>query len=131
MHEPPEIAYETVTPDVLVKRLDMLRESLRTGMMSVGAFNTAIKAFQFKDEVGHLWAPGATTSQWYRWDLDRWTAADPPAKLLVDQSPILFDDFEEATTPPAARPEAVICASCGSKNVGKKFCTACGKKLTA
>ena len=132
MHEPPEIAYETVTPEVLVKRLDMLRESLRTGMMSVGAFNTAIKAFQFKDEIGHLWAPGATTGQWYRWDIDRWTAADPPARLQVDQSPILFDDFEEATAPAAfaSGPKSVVCPKCGSTNVGKKFCTSCGTKLT-
>jgi hypothetical protein len=29
--------------------------------MSVGDFNAAIKAFQFRDAVGHVWEPGATT----------------------------------------------------------------------
>ena len=68
MHEPPEIAYETVSSEVLLQRLEMLRERLRTGVMSVGDFNAAIKAFQFRDEIGHLWAPGATSGLWYRLD---------------------------------------------------------------
>lgn len=132
MHEPPELAYETVTPAVLMQRLEILRERLRTGVMSVGDFNAAIKAFQFKDEIGHTWAPGATTGQWYRWDHERWTAANPPARLQVDQNPIMFDDFEafeQAAARPASGPAAVTCPKCGAKNVGKKFCTSCGAKL--
>ena len=135
MHEPPEIAYETVSSEVLLQRLEMLRERLRTGVMSVGDFNAAIKAFQFRDEIGHLWAPGATSGQWYRWDDGKWTPAQAPARLQVDQSPIMFDDFEEATTrqpvtsQQPAQPAGVVCPNCGARNIGKKFCTSCGTKL--
>ena len=130
MHEPPEIAYEMATPEQLLKRLDILRERFRTGLMSVGDFNTAIKAYQFNDDVGHLWAPGATTSRWYRWDDGKWTVATPPSRLRVNQTPIMFIDFDEEKPPVAAAPAGVSCPKCGAKNVGKKFCTQCGTKLT-
>jgi len=129
MPEPPEIAYENATPQQLLERLDILRERFRMGVMSVADFNTAIRAFQFKDDIGHLWAPGATSDQWYRWDLDQWTPAEPPRTLLVSQSPVLFTDFEQATRPRATGPAVIHCGKCGTPNSGNKFCTKCGNRL--
>ena len=127
MVEPPELAYETATPAELLKRLDILRERLRLQLMSVADFNTAIKAFQFTDEVGHLWAPGATTSKWYRWDASYWTQAPPPATLRVPQAPVMFNDLLERS--PAA-PVPASCGKCGAPLTGKKFCTVCGAKVS-
>jgi ribosomal protein L32 len=130
MPEPPELAYETATPQQLQQRLDVLRERFRTGLLSVADFNTAIKAFQFTDAVGHLWAPGATSSQWYRWDRTQWTPATPPARLNVPQAPVMFTDFEgSAAAARAASPTTKICPKCGVTNIGKKFCTDCGTEL--
>ena len=87
MPEPPELVYETVAPAEILQRLDRVRERFRTGLITVNDFNASLKAFQFSDDLGRVWSPGATTSQWYRWDLDQWTTADPPEVLRVPQSP--------------------------------------------
>jgi hypothetical protein len=130
MPEPPELAYESVAPEVLTERLDIIRERFRTGLLTAADFNAALKAFQFNDELGHLWSPGATTGKWYRWDGDEWTAAAPPSRLKVSQSPILFTDFERQTNSRPSKPAGAVCPTCGASNVGKKFCTQCGTKLT-
>jgi hypothetical protein len=134
MPEPPELAHETVSPDELLQRLDIVRERFRTGLITASDFNTAIRAFQFADSVGHLWAPGATSNQWYRWDGNQWTAAAPPPLLKVPQAPILFTDYEEEAADArrkgtVAPSPSVDCPQCGAPNPGKKFCTRCGTKL--
>jgi hypothetical protein len=128
--DPPEVAHVTATPQQLVERLEILREQLRTGVLDTGGFNAALKAFQFTDELGRVWSPGATSGHWYRWDLDTWTRAEPPPSLRVPQEPVMFDDFERATSRPAAPPAArVTCPSCGAPAGRTKFCVHCGTRL--
>ena len=150
MPEPPETVHESVSPDVVLERLDILCERHRTGLMTASDFNAALHAFQFRDPVGHLWSPGVNTRRWYRWDRDRWTEAPAPPALLVSQAPVLFTDLEErmalrrqalaasaSERPQAAAPAAGplpaprgVCPQCGAANPGKKFCTRCGTKLS-
>jgi hypothetical protein len=132
MPDPPELAYESVTPEQVIARLEILRERYRIGFFTPADFNATLQAFQFTDDIGHLWAPGATTSHWYRWDRDRWTQAQPPARLNVPQSPVLFRDLPGRVAPASPVEPAVArdtCPTCGTPNPGKKFCTACGTRL--
>jgi hypothetical protein len=136
MPEPPEPIYDTATPEQIAARLEEVREQFRLGLMDTAGFNAALAAFQFTDEVGHLWAPGATSGQWYRWDGTGWTPAVPPARLNLPATPIMFNDLElpaATSAPPASTPDGphagMVCPNCGHRNVGKKFCTNCGTKL--
>src|SRR5438067_7012020 len=116
MPEPHELAYKSATPKQIIARLDILRERYRVGFFTAADFNATLKAFQFRDDVGHLWAPGATSNQWYRWDMDHWTAATPPARLNVPQAVVMFDDMPAGPAAPI-EPRAVQCPNCGAANV--------------
>lgn len=133
MPHTPEPVYETVTPAELSERLEMVRERFRTGVINAESFNVVMKQFQFRDTLGHLWSPGATTGKWYRWDGHRWIPDSPPSTLNVPQAPVMVDDFDEHEArsrwrPPPASP-AAVCPTCGTPNTGKKFCTKCGTRL--
>lgn len=117
MPQPPEMVHESATPSEILARLDLLRERYRTGLMDAAAFNDTLSAFQFTDEVGHVWAPGVNSTRWYRWDRTEWTAADPPARLNLPGMPIMFERGGiggSAASPPAPAPEAARPAAVSS-----------------
>ena len=138
MPDPPEILTPTSTPEKILERLEIVREQYRMGLMDPAAFNEVLKIFQFRDEAGTLWTPGARTDQWYRRDGTEWVTANPPARLLLPNLPLeLSPEPERTPLPPLPRPpratgpREVTCPTCGARNVGKKFCTQCGTKLVA
>lgn len=88
MAEQMEARIERATPAQWIERLEIFRERFRLGLMDTNAFNDIIRCFQFTDDVGHVWMPGATSNQWYRWDRTRWTSALPPQRLAASNIPI-------------------------------------------
>src|SRR5215470_849095 len=79
----PETVRDYFTPEELGVRLDQLRRWYQQGALGAAEFNATLSVFQFNDDVGHLWAPGANSGQWYRWDRTQWTQAQPPAALML------------------------------------------------
>ena len=135
MTDPPEILNQTATPAKILERFEIIREQYRMGLMDAPSFNEVLKIFQFRDSSGALWTPGAQTNQWYRREGKQWVAGNPPDELRLPQLPLELSP--EPARPvltrapaPAAGPQAVVCPTCGAANVGKKFCTSCGTKLT-
>src|SRR5262245_28239901 len=131
---PPESLVQTVTPDQVVERFERLREAYRLGVYDLATFNSVLALFQFPDPAGVLWTVGATSNSWYRWDGRAWQPATPPARLQMPPMPLEFAPDAAApplpaTAPPIAEPRGVRCGTCGSMNVGKKFCTSCGARL--
>ncbi|MCI0476993.1 MAG: hypothetical protein L0Y55_12160, partial [Anaerolineales bacterium] len=61
------------------------------------------RAFQFNDDLGHIWMPGTTTNQWYRWDRSQWRVATPPSQLSAPAMPIAisFAWDQQVPAPPA------------------------------
>lgn len=135
MPEPPEILVPTSSPAKILERFEEIRERYRMGLIDPLTFNQLLKFFQFRDEAGSLWTPGARTNKWYRREGARWVEKTPPALLLLPQLPV---DFAPETEPPplpkvetsSAKSGVRICPTCGSSNTGKKFCTQCGTRLT-
>lgn len=133
---PPESLASTVTPAKVLERFERVREQYRMGIIDVAAFNAALKLFQFPDSDGVLWTVGATSNRWYRWDGGEWQPGEPPAQLELPAMPLeLMPESDAPQLPatragPAAGPRPVRCPKCGAENVGKKFCTQCGTRLT-
>ena len=132
---PPESLAPTVTPASVLERFERIREHYRMGILDLGAFNAALKLFQFPDAGGVLWTVGATSNRWYRWDGGEWQPGTPPAQLQLPAMPLELSPAGDAPRLPATRaapagPRAVPCPKCGAQNVGKKFCTQCGGRLT-
>lgn len=82
-----ETQVERATPAEWIARLEIFRERFRLGLMDANAFKNITRAFQFNDDLGHIWMPGATSNQWYRWDRTHWSAATPPAQLIASKIP--------------------------------------------
>jgi hypothetical protein len=106
------------------------------GIIDVGAFNQALKLFQFPDDQGVLWTVGATSSAWYRWDGKAWQPGAPAGRLQLPELPMdLTPETERPPLPVSAawqapsEPSAPACPKCGTVSTGKKFCTTCGTKL--
>jgi hypothetical protein len=157
MPEPPEEVDDKATPDQLLERLEVFGERHRLGLMTAAEFTAVLRLFQFTDAVGHVWAPGARTKQWYRWDRTHWTPAEPPQRLIVP--PVHFEELPKAAAPrpsparqaapgartPAAAPPVAAaatsnrtapsppardtCPKCGAVMPGKRYCTLCGASL--
>lgn len=79
---------ERATSAQWIERLDLFRERFRVGLMEERAFKEVVRVFQFTDDVGHIWMPGATTNQWYRWDWNQWTPNPPPPLLMASNIPV-------------------------------------------
>ena len=135
MPDPPETLTPTSTPEKILQRLDIIREQYRMGLMDPASFNAVLKDFQFRDEAGALWTPGARTNRWYRREGAEWVPGNPPTRLLLPKLSLeLSPDLERPPLPqppPATGAREVTCPTCGAPNVGKKFCTQCGTKLAA
>ncbi len=141
----PEPIQEKATPQQLIERLNQIRERYRYGMITPTQFKDILAVFQFVDEAGHLWAPGAASNHWYRWDRTQWTQAEPPGSLSLAHAG-LSDTPAWLTTTAPAQPatggsrcsqcgidlpdEAVFCPECGSKRAAPRpsglQCPACG-----
>jgi RNA polymerase subunit RPABC4/transcription elongation factor Spt4 len=142
MPAPPEPVYDKATPEELLRRLDIVRDRYLLGMMTATEFNGVLKEFQFTDERGVIWTPGATTSQWYCWDREQWVQAAPPAILNLPSLPAMFIPVEppaavpdvwpqEIKPPPVVAASTKICVHCGQPIRGKAFCPHCGTKQAA
>ena len=114
MPDLPESVTETAAPEQLMQALEIFRQRYQQGLMTAREFREMLNLFQFTDEVGHLWSPGANTGQWYRWDRSQWTAAAPPARLKVSSA---LSASPHVQIPPAQPPPPVqspVCAGCGN-----------------
>jgi hypothetical protein len=144
MPELPERIRDSFTPQELMARVEALRRLHDRGAMSAAQFNDFLAAFRFNDEIGHLWMPGANSGKWYRWDRTGWTQSEPPqALMLVNEG--MQHSAEWMVTAGAAtagHPSTqktgataaadILCPSCGVRvKTGQKFCTACGKPISA
>ena len=111
MPDLPESVTETAAPEQLMQALEIFRQRYQQGLMTAREFREMLNLFQFTDEVGHLWSPGANTGQWYRWDRSQWTAAAPPARLKVSSA---LSASPHVQIPPAQPPPPVspVCAGC-------------------
>ncbi|MBI4789243.1 MAG: hypothetical protein HY782_19595 [Chloroflexi bacterium] len=87
MAEQAEARVERATPAEWSERLEIFRERFRLQLIDESKFDEVMRAFQFTDDLGHTWMPGATTKRWYRWDRKRWTAAPPPQQLTSANMP--------------------------------------------
>ncbi|RXZ42044.1 zinc ribbon domain-containing protein [Crenobacter cavernae] len=136
MPEPPEILFQTATPATILDRLDLMCDQYRMGVMDAESFNEALKLFQFRDDGGVLWTPGAQTSRWYRWDGRRWVPGSPPERLQIPPMPLSLGIGEDPPMPGygvvryEAAPPLPQCPKCGAPDRGTKFCTSCGTKLS-
>ena len=137
MEEPPEMVAQTATPAQILERLEFLRMRYRMGDMNATSFNEVLKIFRFRDAGGGVWSPGAQTNTWYRWDGRRWVAGTPPERLQIPVMPLgipvdpLGPGQQVGPTPTTRSVSARgTCAKCGAANPGKKFCTACGSRMT-
>src|ERR1700674_5702613 len=134
MPDMPETLRDHFPPEELVRRIEELRARYQKGAMASESFNAMLKAFQFNDDVGHLWTVGANSGQWYRWDRTQWTAAPPPPSLML-ASPVFQNSAAWLTTAEAAKTPAAMgvarlqCAQCKRTFDDGKFCVACGGKL--
>src|SRR5436190_4637624 len=130
MPEIPEKARDAFPADELVRRMRQLRELHQSGAISAVDFNAFASAFQFTDDIGHLWTVGANSDQWYRWDRTEWTAAQPPTSLWVANADLQASSEWIITAGGAAsRPASAAggvpgaCAGCGSQlPAGTKLC---------
>ena len=132
---PPETVLPSASPATILEWFERVREQYRMGVLNAAVFNQLLTMFQFPDDAGTLWTPGARSSQWYRWDGSRWIPGDPPARLQVPPMDLAASDLPPLPTeaPGAVAapkdPNLKVCPKCGAENVGKKFCTKCGSKL--
>jgi len=102
MTEFPVATAEQATPAQWIERLEIFRERFRLGLLNESQFKEISSAFQFTDTLGHLWMPGATTNQWYRWDRTKWSAASPPAQLGASNLPLAISiSWGKIPAPPA------------------------------
>ncbi len=136
MPDIPESVTETAGPEQLTQALEIFRQRCQQGLMTAREFRELLSLFQFTDEVGHLWSPGANTGQWYRWDRSQWTAAAPPARLKVppalSASPSVQIPPAQPASPPPVQPpvQSAVCAGCGSPlPEGAGFCPKCGRPV--
>ena len=88
MTETIDTQVERATPAEWIARFEIFRERFRLGLIDANAFKNVTRAFQFTDDLGHIWMPGATSNQWYRWDRTRWSVAAPPAQLGATAMPV-------------------------------------------
>ena len=88
MTEETRTRIERAAPAQWIERLEIFRERFRLGLMDERRFNEIARAFQLKDDLGHIWMPGATSNQWYRWDRTQWRVATPPSQLSASEMPI-------------------------------------------
>lgn len=79
---------ERASPNEWLKRFEIFRERFRLGLIDEIRFKEITRAFQFKDDLGHIWMPGAASARWYRWDRKQWTAAAPPGQLTANDIPL-------------------------------------------
>jgi hypothetical protein len=148
MPEAPEIVRESFAPEELIRRLEELRQRYSQGALTAAQFNDVLSMFQFNDEFGHLWTPGARTSGWYRWDRTQWTAAEPPRSLALANPRVTgsaaWHTTTEAAFAPGPQPEVTAhaptatesasslqCTKCKKIYASGTFCVACGGKLDA
>jgi hypothetical protein len=104
---PPEPIAEKTTPQAVLARLEKIRQTYARGLLPATQFNEMLAVFQFVDDLGHLWAPGAQSNRWYRWDRTEWTPAEPPATLsLADPKLSASPDWFLADSGRAAPPQA-------------------------
>lgn len=143
----PETVSDRFTPEQLAERLLELRRRYQNGALDAAQFNAALAVFQFNDEVGHLWAPGANTGQWYRWDRSEWTPDQPPQALTMTHAQLetsaawlttsdapatagtvatSSDQAGSSSVPSAAK---LQCKVCNLAYASGAFCSACGGKL--
>lgn len=155
----PERVRDKATPGELARRLAILREEHQRGLLPAAEFKTMLSVFQFKDEAGYTWAPGAQSGRWYRWDGRQWTPGPPPEYLYLPDDPIVespgwrlagLTQTEEsaAIEAPPALPPALLAetaeaspptgSSAGSRRCqcgaaldsGESFCPECGARYT-
>jgi hypothetical protein len=134
MHEPRSYPADSVGPDEIMRRLQMITSRYRAGDLTSADFNTLIRPFQFQDDFGQEWAPGALSGKWYRWEQDQWVEAPAPTRLSIPQAPVLFGDRPQraSSTPPAGASPTQAgpqCPSCGAPGTGSRFCTTCGGRM--
>jgi len=134
----PEQFQETATPQSLIRRLEILKNDYRHGGMSAADFNRMLSVFQFKDDEGYIWSPGAQTNQWYRWDGKSWQPLQPPRHLYVPNDPFTSSpqwefadaDSTEGEEDQQAATESEERCQCGAvRSEGDLFCTQCGTRF--
>ena len=132
----PENILQRVTPDRVMRALVMFRSRYDRGLIPPEEFNRLVASFQFVDELGRYWSPGANSGRWYRWDRTEWAAAEPPATLLVGDLPFTHTADWVSTQGPAPAPRPVAPpipagprCSCGAVlNPSSPFCPDCGRR---
>lgn len=140
MPDLPESIEETATPDELMRTLEGFREEYQHGLMTASEFKEVLNLFQLTDDGGHLWAPGANTNQWYRWDGHQWTPAAPPSRFKLPPEMVTSSVWERVPQPEpdmvASAPEEEpipqpqVCSHCGNPvQEGAKFCPECAQKV--
>jgi hypothetical protein len=107
--EPTEPRSEQATPAQWIERLEIFRERFRLRLIDEAKFKDILHFFQFADDHGHLWAPGATSDRWYRWDRTQWTPAAPPAQLTAAEMPITISlAWRRSVSPPPATGASLV-----------------------
>jgi hypothetical protein len=106
--------------------MDELRFRYQQGVIAPEVYKGLCNQFQFRDSMGHLWSPGATSSNWYRWDRTAWTPADPPGELFFADEALENTAAWQTTARAAHMPPAPTCA-CGEPLTGTPFCKKCGR----
>jgi hypothetical protein len=105
MTEETRTRIERAAPAQWIERLEIFRERFRLGLMDERRFNEIARAFQLKDDLGHIWMPGATSNQWYRWDRTQWRVATPPSQLSASEMPIAISFAWDRQVPAPSRVE--------------------------
>jgi hypothetical protein len=111
------MSYPKATPAQLVERLAIVRERFLLGLHSPEEYNEILKEFQFADDRGTTWAPGANTDQWYRWERSRWIKDTPPAELNLPALPMMF---VPVATPEQSKPKQEDEAARDSAKPGRR-----------
>jgi hypothetical protein len=141
--DPPESTSPWLAPEEAARRLELIREQYRHGLVDRSTFEQGLRELQFTDEADEIWTIGARSGRWYRWSGRAWASGTPPPRLFLpaaSEHPTATApgsgrvvDFPRPATPAAADPPAAgsdACPGCGVPiRPGKRFCTSCGHSL--
>ena len=157
----PEPISTPLRPDQIRRRMDELRLRYQQGVIAPEVYKGLCSQFQFRDSMGHLWSPGAVSSNWYRWDRTTWTPAEPPGDLFCGSPPTIrwtatigeaaaaypgpyawrerlglrrigfFGESHRYAAARAAQMPPAPTCACGEPLKGTPFCKKCGRPAPA
>jgi RNA polymerase subunit RPABC4/transcription elongation factor Spt4 len=128
----PENVPQRVTPERVMRALAMFRARYDHGLIPVAEFKLLVASFQFVDELGRYWSPGANSGRWYHWDRTAWAADEPPATLLVGDLPFTHTAEWVSTQDPVPAPPVPTGPRCSCGAVlspSSQFCPNCGSRI--